>query len=481
MRIIHISSALVALALVCPPARASAPAEAAASPAEDDFSRTLASVAERLARSPRDRATDHALLTLQLAASRPSTDETDTREMDRLLAALSASTPDKELAQDVITLRKQFAARRQAVETAALKEVERAISEAAAACASASAPAELDAHLVALARHARSLRPETSTELARARQRANEALRFATRWQDYLAARQQRNKAKLDEILRDLSAVGEGQLLPRSRILELQAPAPNAADSEDSSMLAASIVARIEKAREYPEFLALARQTRRSDGYARDRSLNNIAPLLEALVQERQRVIHGSRLAPDINLLNSQLFSRSADAFLTDAAEDSLFAFRRQTRLLLLARLVPESTKLDPGPDESPEDFALRVAEQFATAGRWRELRDTLESIPVLFPGGRAPLWMTQDIQAITSFLAGENLLAAAQYSQAVASYQAALRAVGRYFTAAPVAARLAEIERDHPDALVQPVRAGAPVRVSPILEESIRRSPVGP
>jgi hypothetical protein len=141
----------------------------------------------------------------------------------------------------------------------------------------------------------------------------------------------------------------------------------------------------------------------------------------------------------------------------SEAAQVALLDFRRQTQLAGLRNALAGATPPPPKSDESIDTYMIRIIEKSAADRDWMQLRDTLELYRSFFESARTPAWLRGDIVACTAYLGALNLDLAEQYTDAVTNYQKALQNAGRYTPVQAIAKRLAEIKKDHPEAMSAP------------------------
>jgi hypothetical protein len=372
---------------------------------------------------------------LQLSALRPA-DATLRRAGDALLKALVQE--------------------REAAIAAHRDEIQAVLKNSAQACLAATAPADLDGTLLALA----SLRPigdhlDRRQSLDHAGlERASQMTHFVSRWQELLAARDAGNLELARALLRELKDRVDPALIPRSKLLALEPilvpppPTTPARANPKPPPDPAAVLKRLERAQTHKEFGVvvsndLERIANRSPEFER---LHKAALELVIARSDLERgSINASFFLMEHRLPSEALeWPRLAPTFIKVAAE---------LRRLALAQVFRDSG-LPQLADEPTDVYILRVARAAAEAENWEYTLRTLEFYVGTFQGWAGPAWTRRELESCLAYVAALRLEEAGQFPQAVAAYQEALGHGGTLTPVKLISTRLAAITAAHPDAL---------------------------
>ncbi|MFA6287585.1 MAG: hypothetical protein WC661_09400 [Opitutaceae bacterium] len=384
------------------------------------------------------------------------------QELDRMVASVVALTQnDPAVAKAAETLLATAKSERQARIDRARAAVDALLKQTGEACLDAKIPADLDATLAALAPYGRNSGYDRRIDDQESWQRGANAYRFVTRWQDYLGFLAQGSVNEATSTLRELSNSVDVGIMPRSRILTLLAPS-TAATPQTAAAAAdplAAVTDKLAQAKTLEDFIAVARLLSANSRNNQHPS-GSLRQVVANLIEDRQQVLAGNRP----NALLSDAYSNSRQLSAQDSAynpdaQTAMLAFRRETQIAGIRLALTGATPPTGKPDETIEAYLTRIAEKFVADNNWLQVRETLELYRTLFSNnGRAPSWLTGDIDACTAYLAARNLDLAGQYPSAIASYRRALRNAGRYVPAEAIGARLAELKKTNPEAFADPV-----------------------
>ena len=388
---------------------------------------------------------------LENALARESFDEAQ-----QALSQLAAARLTPEAKELVVQIQKQLPELQEKQSAAFLVQVDEALVKAADACLSARKDSDLDAALGRL-NALRQRRTDSFGNTTEPRMRANTklegAIRFLGRWQEYLTQSAAGYDAAAASILRELAEMPNGYpLLPRSKILARIGPEA-AADTPppDAPLRAVKDLDDLPKALAE---LSRAGTTRRSLGDVFASSGGSLSGEVGRLAQGHAAFKAG---------FYGQAF---AVACASDAG--SLPGSREvlRLRMLLLSEVLPRYLELPeagrPKAGETASDFLLRLAAESAAKGEWDQLHRILDAYRQSAFGLRPPAWLEADLATCAAFIAGRNLEEAGCFAAAAASYERALKQVGKFGPAKAAVVRLAVIAKEHPEALAAAAKEAA-------------------
>lgn len=167
---------------------------------------------------------------MMLAMLRENTVRDDPKQIANTLTQLSLTLPTDALRQQASALAAQIESEQTAAERARVQEIEKALSDAAAAVRKATVASDLDTPLAKLG-ELNALRQQVQQDSPKASaltQRVKEALDFVTEWQEYLSLVQV-GSPQVGGVLEKLSEHAWPEAIPRSHILELMHGQPRMA------------------------------------------------------------------------------------------------------------------------------------------------------------------------------------------------------------------------------------------------------------
>lgn len=322
-------------------------------------------------------------------------------------------------------------------------QVGAAIEKAGKACLAAKAETDLDVPLVELG----ALRPRRAESASEQRTRLNtridSAIRFVTRWQEYLAQKARGYEGTARGILRDLAdpSSSGNQYYPLVSREEIIARLGKDSTPDD-------VLRTIKNLDELPKAIAEIQRMSRDSEMRRSSAFDGSTPINDL---NNLAKAHAAFKAGSYGMA-LQLASQVGSVMSSGSAE----AIRLKT--LLLAEVLPRYLELPENPQpkagENPSQFLLRLAAEGATKDDWSRVARALDAFrATAFYPNQAPAWVAADLDACQAFVAGQNLEKASRFGPAVIAYQRAVKSGGKYSPHERAAARLAAIEKEQPTA----------------------------
>ena len=343
-----------------------------------------------------------------------------------------------------------------------------ALEKAAAACLSAKKESDLDVVLVELnARRQRSPDHPSSTLRLREGSKLDDAIRFVSRWQEYLAKAAGGYTLAANKLLHELADnPSPFPLLTHAQILTKLGPPELKPESPDVPLRAV-------------------------------KNLDDLPPVIAQLssrATEMSYMVSGSVSDELLAVLNDlKMIEKGHLAFKSGAYSQSLQVVSHRTgwggrvssleanrlRGLLLAEVLPHCREV-PGneemkPGENPSQFLLRLADEATAKGDWNMVQRILDTYRLFAFDVKAPAWLQGEITACAAFLVGQNLEKAEQFSAAVRSYQSVLKQAGKRVPTKEAGERLAAIQKDHPEAFTAAMKEA---EIRDLIESIGRSSP---
>lgn len=343
--------------------------------------------------------------------------------------------------------------------TAAMRaELASRLSAAGAACLAAKTPSDLDKTLADLSPY-RDGQYGSSRMLDQSLwQRGSNALRFVSRWQDYLAERASPRDARYDRvqsILNELANMADPDLMPRSRILALITPAPapdQPAPPADISALVSQTLAETKTPSDIRASISRLTKLRASNMSAQ--GLGEALAQLNALEDIRARIADGT-VSPATFQDNNARYSQPQ---LLPEDRDHI-ARLRGAILLAAAASYLKNTGGAVLPADTLGAYIERAASASAAKGEWQDVRSALEVYRTALGSSVTPQWVSSDITSIGTYISARNQEQAGLYAQAVASYQSVLRGTGKFVPVEDISKRLAAIRQSQPAAFEEAAR----------------------
>ncbi|MDB6079948.1 MAG: hypothetical protein JWO82_3695 [Akkermansiaceae bacterium] len=350
------------------------------------------------------------------------------------LQGASRSFTSQPVLDAVEKLRGAIEADQAAREAAVVKAHQALIQKVRDAVAAAKVPADLDPVLTLLDLP----NADNNSEVAQSRnQQLNDARRFVTRWQDYLAAVQEQSPEKVLVTLQNLNQEDGNRLsiVPRSTLLKIE---------QDQTAKQPDFGAWIVGIKSLDDIAAVSEKVRRLN---RDSSPSGNEAQLDAL--ESLTVIDKIYRA----YLAGAPFTLEIDShYSTSQLSSEVFARIAELKVMLLRQVLPRYIEAPAGTvpkaDETPVDFLNRVTAEARNSGDPRlalRARDAKRALVHSYGSGDDPY-------AIQGYLAAQNQEAAGQFSLAVASYQQALKSGSDLISPEVIGKRLEAIKSAHPE-----------------------------
>jgi len=363
--------------------------------------------------------------------------------MDAQLAQITSMYSSTEVQEATTNLLNELKKERKATKDAEIAAVKDLLTRAGAAIAQAKKPEDLDALIEEMAKHGNNQYGgnsalESDRELQR---RFSSASEFVKQWQNYLAhmANGQTDQARND--LQNLSNNNGGEgLLPRSKLLELEAPDKLIAQTPKPVPAVSGPVAQAQ---------AILDGIKTLDDIKP--ALTKLEPLRQGNSQELQNVYNQlSTVSMNYEEMKAGLPTGSNVNFDFNPGPLSVpSAIRTQLLLFEMQTAFAWFKGPPPTPQEKPMDYVDRVIAdalnrqdwdllKAAEAARGTLTRNSTLGFSGMYAGG------------LDSFIAGTHLETAGQYSLAVRSYETALQSTDSSVPVKVIGDRLAAIQRDH-------------------------------
>jgi tetratricopeptide (TPR) repeat protein len=297
------------------------------------------------------------------------------------------------------------------------------------------------------------------------------ASRFVRSWQNYLVDKAAGNSQSASNDLRLLSEGGSMDTfspIPRSDLLQLEMK--EAATASTSNM--AKI--QLHSLDDVPSALAQIEMLQRTGGgYSQQMgSLQNALMNLESAYTSYQignftaalQQLNNGPFGISGSFVNSQ--ASVADDGTFESVVKEIASLKNSLLLKIVQALLAMPNAPAPQPDEHAADYLERLAADRAQASDWNGLQQVLQVYQQLAMYNPQP-WLTEDMAGLHAYLIGEKLEKAGENLDAIRSYRQALATLGKYFPAAPAAAKLDALKKAHPDlyqqAIQQPILPATP------------------
>lgn len=367
----------------------------------------------------------------------------NTRQMDQWLDNFGNYQPSDKATAHLEAIKKAVkdSSERKTRETIA--ELENLLASAAETLARAEQPEDLDKLLQSLGRNRfndSDAYDGNNREIRTLISQLSSARQFVTNWQDYLLASNSGDTGKALESLRNLSSQ-DSTLLPRSQIIARIKH--EEADEQDFT----TIIEGIRKPEDMREGLRklnrLLRANRRSG--SENTILRDTAQSLGSLEKTYREYLAGLPVSIEV-------FSQSADSA-DSVAKSSLIPLRAAILLTVLPRTLDLPAGISPSEGEAVDTFLARAIAETARQG------DSAAALRI----GTTRRLLTQssslgkeELDALRSYSAGQQQLAAGQHVLAVVSLQEALKSGSDLIPAAKVGELLESIRKDHAESYAQ-------------------------
>ena len=363
--------------------------------------------------------------------------------MDAQIAQITSMYTSTEVQEATTNLLNEIKKERKEKTDGEIATVKALLTRAGTAIAQAKKPEDLDDLIAEMGTHANNQYGGNSAlqgdqELLRRLTSANE---FVKQWQNYLA---HLANGQTDQARNDLQALsnnngGEG-LLPRSKLLELEAPDKLVAQGAKPSPVVSGPVAQAQALLDGMKTLddikpALAKlePLRQADMQA----LQNVSNQLNQIQENYEDLKAGLPVQSNLN------YGYNLGGINVPAA------IRTQMLLFTLQARFDSYKGPPPAPGEKPADYLDRVIADATTRQDWNLLRlaDAARANLTQNPG----MGYVVNSGGVESIVAAAHQEAAGQFSLAVQSYETALKSDDPAIPAKIIGDKLAAIQRDHP------------------------------
>ena len=360
------------------------------------------------------------------------------------VAQILATHPSEAVQKAGTELLDEIAAERKARNEAHASELDGVLKKLTDVVSKSTRPSDLDDILVDLQKFQNQGYATYGEDQMPLSQKASQAYQFATGWQDYLSSVAHGNGDQARNELRNLAQNGYGiTIVPRSHILELMsAPIPPPANSTSGENQQAPAPVN-ETADDILNKIKTLDQM--EDAWRQLHTMN--FPYNSAEAQSVQTLQNYVDCYKAIKAgLPSNLDLRNGVQSLPGHEDITLKIW-----LLALQALFP-SFKGAPIENEKPVDFINRVITDATSRNDWDTLKLALVTKDEVTKSTQFGLYTPEATSGIDSLIAALNQETAGQYSQAVGSYEAALRSPSSDIPAKMIGEKLAALKRDHPD-----------------------------
>jgi hypothetical protein len=363
--------------------------------------------------------------------------------MDAQIAQITSMYTSTEVQEATTNLLNEIKKERKDKADAEIAGVKALLTRAGTAITQAKKPEDLDDLIEEMSKHANNQYGGNSAlqgdqELVR---RLNSAYEFVKQWQNYLA---HMANGQTDQARNDLQALsnnngGEG-LLPRSKLLELEAPDKLVAQGVKPAPAVSGPVVQAQSLLDAMKTLDDVKP-----------ALARLDPLRQSDMQELQNVYNQlSQIEQNYEDLKAGLPAQSNISYGYNSGGINVPAVIRTQVLLFTLQARFDSYKGPaPAPGEKPTDYIDRVITDATTRQDWNLLR--------LADAARANLTQNAGMGfsvnngGVESIVSAAHQEAAGQFSLAVQSYETALKSDDPAIPAKIIGDRLTAIQRDHP------------------------------
>jgi len=362
--------------------------------------------------------------------------------MEAQLAQITSMYTSTEVQEATTNLLNELKKERKEKTDAEIASVNALLTRAGTAITQAKKPEDLDGLIEEMSKHANNPYGGNSAlqgDQPLMRQFSSD-YEFVKLWQNYLAHLHtgQTDLARND--LQNLSNYNTGGLLPRSKLLELEAPdrlvAPtaNAAPVSGPVAQAQALLDGMKTLDDMKPVLAKLEPLRQSDMQNLQNAYNQLNQMQESYED----------LKAGLPLQSNMSFGYNQGGVAVPPA------IRTQLMLATLQARFDSYKGPAPAPGEKPMDYIERVMADATTRQDWNLLRQA-DSALGSFAQNLGPGASAQSTGGVESIIAGAHLETAGQYALAVRAYEQALQSDDPAIPAKLLGDKLAAIQRDHP------------------------------
>jgi hypothetical protein len=370
---------------------------------------------------------------------RNALEQENSRQLDQWLDNFGNYQPSDEVTAQIATLKKALreSAERKVRET--ITGLENLLAGATDTLARAEQPEDLDKLLQSFSRsrfNDSESYDSNNREIRALLSQMNSARQFVSGWQDYLEASNSGNRSGALQSLQSLAGQ-ENPLIPRSRIIARMK------NEEADELDVTAIVEAVRKPDDMREAInklnRLLQASRRSG--PENTSLRETLKALGNLERPYREYLAGLPVSIEV-------FSESSESG-ENTLKSKLTPLRATLLLTVLPRTLDLPKSIVPAEGEGVDAFLARATEETARAG------DSATALRIRTTRGlltRSSSLATGELDALRSYAAGQQQLAASQYTLAVISLQESLKSGSSLIPAAKVGEMLESIRKDHPE-----------------------------
>jgi hypothetical protein len=388
---------------------------------------------------------------------------------------LNAADPSPEMQSAIGAIVPQLQKLKDAQDAGASAQLKSALDRATQAVISAKDPKDLDPVLSELGAAIDQSRSGTYGGLRQtAYLQLESASRFVKEWQSYLVDQAAGNSMQAANDLRNLANMSDTFMpIPRSEIL---ARSLKVAGTATTTQAVADSKIEVHSFDDLPAAINQLQLLQRGGNYSMEMNglMNSMQNLENAYHAYQDKNYTGA-----LQQLQNYSFGVSMGGVVSGVAgtpdkTDTHGSLREEITALkdtLLVEVVQGLLAMPDAPapqkDEHAQDYLLRLAGLEESAADWTGLQQVLTVYQQAagFAGPQA--WLQEDLTGLRAYLVGEKLESAGQTLDAIRSYRESLATLGRFFPAEPPAAKLKELEKNHPDlyqkALLLPISVKGP------------------
>jgi hypothetical protein len=345
----------------------------------------------------------------------------------KLLLQLNLPSEVREPARQLLLALRRMQAEKEKQKVAALTDL---LQTATKRLLAASSPEEIDSTIKLLS-DTRSQAHEQTRAIQQLQAKLGRLLQGAAYWQDYLSHSRGGDKEGSKGAIRSLLSTEYAEFFPRSQMLRLLNPAPeaeSAAQEEPSPAKISAILQRIDSLEKLEKGIA---ELREFDAWS---AAAEVAQQLEGILESYKALQRGTAV-------ELQLPTQDRERHMV------ITMLRAELLKIGIARLLDSQFQ----PQETLQEYFSRVSREARERANWAKLGQI--SVLASAMDMENLLGLAQDREAIASFLSGLNQEKAHQLQLAVISYQMALKSGSQQIPAEEIGRRIEKIRKEDPDA----------------------------
>ena len=364
--------------------------------------------------------------------------------MDAQLAQITSMYTSTEVQEATTNLLSEIKKERKDKVDAEVAEVKTLMTKAGQAITQAKKPEDLDDLIAEMSKHQNNRYGGNPALQANQQlfQEFSSACEFVKQWQNYLAhlANGQTDQARSDLQMLSQNNYGDG-LLPRSKLLELEAPDKMLAHTGTVTPVTSTPALQAQAILDGMKTLDDIKP-----------ALVKLEPLRQSDTQELQFVCNElSQMRSNYDDIKAGLPVQSNVAYNYNQNGITVPPVLRTQMLLLMLQTRFDSYKgPSPQPGEKPTDYVARVMADATTRQDWALLRDA-DSARNTLTQNNGLGYNISSFGGVESIISGSHQEEAGQFALAVRSYEQALQSDDPALPAKIIGDKLAAIQRDHP------------------------------